>query len=395
MIEIDGNEAFLKTLIPKSGNPEISLYFHIPFCSRKCPYCHFYVIANRPLEQGVLFQAFKQEWQLRLPELKDKVVASIYFGGGTPSLFELHYLERLLDLIKQSSNISPSCEITIEGNPEDLHLSKLTAFKELGFNRLSIGVQSFDDTLLAFLKRTHHAKQAFSVIDHSKQAGFDNISIDLMYELPHHSLDSWQNTLSTVQGLPITHLSLYNLVIEPESAFFKQKKQISALMPSDDIGRQMLEMATEKLSSWRFNRYEISAFAKEGFFSKHNTGYWTARPFLGFGPSAFSYWKQKRHRNHANLKLYADSLEKGFLPIDFEESLPFPDNLHELFAVELRLMQGVDILSFEERHGKLPLASHKKLDELIFKGWLAKNNESIQLTHEGAFFYDSVATEII
>jgi oxygen-independent coproporphyrinogen-3 oxidase len=368
-----------------TGKNPYSLYFHLPFCRRKCPYCHFFVLPDKVELKDSLLEALELEWKSISSKREHKELVSIYFGGGTPTLMGPAALEKILKWIE----IPADCEITLEANPEEVTLPLMQAFAAVGINRVSIGVQSLDDSSLNTLERQHTAKKALLAIENTYQAGISNISIDLMYDLPGQTLTSWEKTLAQVQHLPITHLSLYNLTIEPHTAFFKRKKELIPLLPSPDTSLAMLEAATSSLT--HLKRYEISAFAKPGFASRHNTGYWTGRPFLGLGPSAFSYWDKKRFRNAANLSHYAKALQKGDSPIDFEEELPYPDSLNELLAIHLRLLEGVDLTTFSP----LPEATHQALLQLEAQGWLILSPTRAQLTAQGLLFYDSVAEALI
>lgn len=370
---------------------EVSLYFHVPFCTKKCPYCHFFVIPHKSKAQTEFLDALHKEWQLILHKLQNKKIVSIYLGGGTPTLIGAEAVQTLLSWIPREED----CEITIEANPENVTLELMQALKKTGINRVSIGVQSLDDNLLTSLGRGHNSQKAIEAVTTTYNAGISNISIDLMYELPGQTLESWLSTLAQVGKLPITHLSLYNLTIEPNTPFYKRKDSLIPLLPSQETNLEMLQAAVEKLQSFGLNRYEISAFAKDGKESRHNVGYWTARPFLGLGPSAFSYWDKKRIRNSANLHTYSKLVHEGKSAADFEEELPYPDNLHELLAVELRLLRGVDLQEFEERHGKLPEDTYENLNLLRKKGWIKQEQKIVSLTETGLLFYDSVAEEII
>lgn len=369
----------------------ISLYFHIPFCTRKCPYCHFYVIPNQSKAQNELMKALALEWQMLLPKLHNKKIESIYFGGGTPTLLGPDNIRTILSWIEYPS----TCEVTIEANPEEVTLSLMQELKQAGINRVSIGVQALDDVSLTMLGRTHNSQKAIQAIESTYQAGISNISIDLMYDLPGQTLESWTSTLAQVKSLPISHLSLYNLTIEPNTSFFKRKERLAPLLPTQEMSLKMLDIAVSSLESFGLQRYEISAFAKEKKQSHHNIGYWTARPFLGLGPSAFSYYEKTRYRNSAHLSRYSALLHAGKSPVDFSEQLAYPDDLHELLAVELRLIKGVELNNFEERHGKLPPSTQEKLQQLQKKGWLEMGKGVLRLTQEGLLFYDSVAVELV
>lgn len=375
---------------------DVSLYFHIPFCSKKCPYCHFFVLPDKNSFKEQFLASIAHEWKLRLPQLAGKRIVSIYFGGGTPSRLSPQQLHSILGPVLNSGlEIDPNCEITLEANPEDASLSLLSDFRSIGVNRLSLGIQSLDDEQLHVLERQHSSQKGIDAIMAAERAGFNNISIDLMYDLPHQSMASWKSTLDRLNQLPITHLSLYNLTFEPHTGFFKRKKELTPHLPNDEQSLRLLQEAIDAIENAGLDRYEISAFARPGMYSRHNTGYWTARSFLGFGPSAFSYWDGKRFRNIAHLNRYAEALASGTFPIDFEEQLPYPQSLYELLAVRIRLKEGIDIALFEKSHGTLPKEFYKRLQSLEERGWLKRSGEVCSLTDAGMLFYDSVATELI
>ena len=382
---------------------EISLYFHIPFCTKKCPYCHFYVIPDKELFKNLFAEAIALEWESQLPLLANKKIVSIYFGGGTPTLFAPDGIAAILDRIKKSGvSIAEDCEITIEANPEDprAHKDDLSWAKDkksglfnelraLGVNRLSLGVQSLDDRSLSILGREHGAKQAKEAIFEAHASGFRNISIDLMYDLPDQTEASWKYTLDQIGSLPITHLSLYNLTIEPHTSFYKRRQTLS--LPDQQTSLRLFNAATASLEKTGLKRYEISAFAKKGCQSRHNTGYWTGRPFLGYGPSAFSYWEKERFRNVANLQRYVRALKEGGSPVDFRERLPYPADLKELLAVRLRLMQGVDLSDFPS----LPPETDAALEKWTQEGCLFREGGKTRLTERGTLFYDSIAADLV
>jgi len=359
---------------------QVSLYFHIPFCTKKCPYCHFYVIPNRLAYHKLLSESIALEWQQQWPLLQDKAIPSIYFGGGTPTLFS--GIEEILRRIPKSSD----CEITIEGNPEESTLELFRHLRALGINRLSLGVQSLDDRSLQTLERIHSAEKARQAIFDAQKAGFTNISIDLMYDLPGQTEESWQYTLNQLPDLPIQHLSLYNLTIEPHTAFYKRNVQI----PNGELSLRFLTAALEKLEAIGLKRYEISAFALPGYESRHNLGYWTARPFLGFGPSAFSFWRGERFRNIANIHRYARLLKTHKSPIDFREQLPSPAQIKEQLVIHLRLKEGVNLDRFS-----IPLETKIAIGELKTLGLLSQKGPQLQLTDRGMLFYDTIATALI
>lgn len=365
--------------MPTTG--EISLYFHIPFCRRKCPYCHFYVTVQQ--NQETFLKSLFLEWEQNRHLIQEKKIVSVYFGGGTPFLIGPKAIQEILSWIQPPS----SAEITLEANPEDVTLDAMKAFALAGINRVSLGVQSLDNSLLKILGRHHSAQQASSAILATAEAGISNISIDLMYEIPTQTLATWKNTLSGLSALPITHLSLYNLTIEPQTVFYKKRAALTPLLPSSEESLTMLQQATQSFEALGLKRYEISAFAKDGFIAQHNTGYWLGRPFLGLGPSAFSFFDGKRYRNVSDLKKYSEALSQGNSPVDFTEQLSSLASLHERLAVQLRILSGIDTREFP-----VDETLYQKLEH---KGWLRRKGPVAQLTEQGLLFYDSVAEEII
>ena len=368
--------------IPTQQSGDFSLYFHVPFCTKKCDYCHFYVIPDQPRFKEIYREALRKEWELRLPLLPHLSPLSIYFGGGTPSLLAPEAICEILSWVSPSA----ACEITLEVNPENVTLERMRDFYACGINRISMGIQSFDDSLLKALGRTHSAQGAVEAVEICAQAGFENISIDLMYDLPEQTLTSWRKTLTQALDLPITHLSLYNLTIEPHTVFYKKRERLK--LPDADMSLEMLLTAVALLEKGGLARYEISAFARGGKISKHNIGYWTSRPFLGFGPSAFSYWKGSRFRNISNLNKYAKSLALSQDPSDFRETLPTLEQLKENLAIGLRLIDGVPQQIWPEQIN-IGIANLKSA------GFLEQSETNIRLTSQGVLFHDTVAEEII
>ena len=380
---------------PLAFPDKISLYFHIPFCKHKCGYCHFYVLPDQEEAKQQLAEGFQLEWDLLQPYLVNKKIATLYFGGGTPSLFGPSRIASLLALVRQTCSLMPFAEITLEVNPENVTLELMQAYAEAGINRVSLGVQTLDPHLLTLLGRLHRPEVALEAIHTTYQAGIRNISVDLMYDLPKQTLDHWATTLRLIKTLPLRHLSLYNLTIEPHTLFFKKQDQLRPLLPNEDTSLAMYEMAMEQLEEIGLQRYEISAFAQLSYESQHNTGYWIGRPFLGLGPSAFSYWEGRRFRNVAHLGRYCQALKKGQFPRDFEEQLDQEAQHRELFVIHLRLRQGVEMQRFIHQHGPLDQATQTTLNRLIEEDYICWQQSDLQLTPKGVLFYDTVAAELI
>ena len=250
-----------------------------------------------------------------------------------------------------------------------------------------MGIQSLDDSSLDILDRRHNAKKAIEAVL-KVDLGRDKKYLDRSDVRASRSnrIESWKKTLSQIPDLPISHLSLYNLTIEPNTAYYKRQATLKPTLPSEETNFQMLEYACSFFETIGLKRYEISAFAKNGLVSKHNTGYWMARPFLGLGPSAYSYFGQKRFRNIANLQKYAKFIEENTSPVDFEEKLEYPDNLHELLAVQIRLLQGVNLVTFQEKQGPLPQKTLEVLSDLERKGMLEMKNDIVNYRKKVFFF---------
>lgn len=378
-----------------SGPSSSSLYFHLPFCTRKCDYCHFFVLPDREDLKNQLQKGLELEWQLVAHQLANTQLVSIYFGGGTPALFGPNRVEHILAWIKPSPSYHQGIEVTIEANPEEITPELLKDYFEAGVNRLSIGVQSLDDDLLKGLTRLHNANKARETIWAAHEIGFRNVSIDLIYDIPKQTLDSWQRTLEEAAQLPITHVSLYNLTIEPGTPFFKRRKTLESLRPPEQTSRQMVELARTHLETSGLVQYEISAYAKPGFHSVHNSGYWKGRPFLGLGPSAFSYWEGMRFQNHAHLGRYCQALEHQSSPVSFKEKLEPNESRREHLVLQLRLVEGVELDAFQKIHGQLQPETQKILADLLDRGLLCRRSQRLCLTGEGQLFYDTIASELI
>lgn len=374
----------------------ISLYFHVPFCTKKCHYCHFFIIPDKADLHQKLVDALKLEIRLWASKLKGKRLASIYFGGGTPSLLHPTEIQNVLEEVNRHIPYDPKAiEITLEANPETITQAKMAEFAKAGINRVSIGLQTLDNPLLIQLGRTHDSRTSIKAIQATADAGIENISIDLMYDIPGQTIATWEHTLGQIGCLPITHLSLYNLTIEPNTVFFKYRETLQKIVPNAECSAAMYQMAVALLEKEGLKQYEISAFARADLLSKHNTGYWTGRPFLGFGPSAFSYWENRRFRSVAHFNRYLEALQEGKLPTDFSEELDPKARRKELLAIGLRLKEGVDLQVFEARHGHLDGGSYQALEALVKQGLLENEEFLFRLTERGRLFYDTIAVELI
>lgn len=335
------------------------------------------------------------EWKSKLHQIQGTIVPSIYFGGGTPTLFGIDRLQLLLDTIRRDSTASSNIEITIEANPETLTREYLQSLRAIGINRLSIGVQSLDSDLLQMLGRNHTTETIENALLDAHEIGFTNISIDIMYEIPKQTWDSWQKTVRRALLLPITHISLYNLTFEKGTPFHRNYAHLKTYLPSQEEGAKMLEYAVNTWKAAGIERYEISAFAtQDKYKSQHNLGYWTGRLFLGLGPSAYGYIHGERMQNMFPLKRYANALLEGKEAVQFREKLEYPHNMRELLAIHLRILQGVSLEKFRQNHG-IDEETGNAIQSLVKRGWLEWKGKYLRLTEMGMLFYDSVAVELI
>ncbi len=373
------------------GNQGFSLYIHIPYCKRRCPYCHFYTVPDDESSKDQLLDAILGELHLRTPSIKtlNKPLESLYFGGGTPSLFGPDRIEKIIAQAKTFA--SQPIEVTLEGNPEHLSYELLQEYFHTGINRLSIGAQTFDNALLKKLGRAHSSKELISSIENAHSAGFKNISIDLMYEIPNQTYDSWKESLEIANQLPIQHLSIYNLTIEPGTSFYKRQEKLLKQIPGEDTCSQMWELLNTYLEGKGWDHYEISAFTRENKYSHHNIGYWLSRPFYGLGPSAFSYWDGARFQNTKSLENYISDIASGSLKSAFYEKLPHDQSTAERIAVALRTSMGVCLTDFQ-----ISDKLSNSIDALLKQELAILDQKGIlRLTEQGRRYYDTVGQIIV
>lgn len=365
-----------------------SIYIHVPFCQNKCPYCHFYSIYPKEGYLDRFTKALIVEWKQK--QFSKKIV-SIYFGGGTPSLLGPKRIEKILDCISKDALLEDP-EITLETNPSCKEDYK--DFVIAGINRISIGTQTFSDNLLKILGRKHSVRDNVDCVEKVFKGGVENISIDLMYDIPTQKQEDITICESFIKNLPVSHVSLYNLTFEENTPFFTRKEEFFPLLPSDKESLGLLEDIVGILENLSFTRYEISAFAKKGKMSRHNLGYWTGREFVGIGPSAFSFVNGIRVQNTPNFLTYEKKVLSGIDPKDFVDDISLRERKKELLAIGLRVLSGVDIEEFEKKHGRIEEETKKEIEALIKEGMLEKK-EKLCLTKKGVLFYDLVAQRII
>jgi len=370
------------------------LYIHIPFCKSKCAYCDFFSVATFQRKEEFV-KSLGNEIELQTNYLEGEILKTIYFGGGTPSVLSIKEIEEILSQIKKHHIIDIDTEITFEANPDDLSYDYLLQLKQTGINRLSIGVQSFIDRDLQLMKRRHNAKKAKDVIYDAQKAGFKNISVDLIYGLPAMTIRDWSSNLDQLLELNIQHISAYHLTIEPNTFFSKWYKQNLIKLPTDIESVKQFELLIKKTKKKGFIHYEISNFAIDGYFSKHNTNYWRNEKYLGIGPSAHSYNLSSRQWNISNIPKYLDAINKRKVPYE-GEILTQNDRYNDYIITSLRTMWGIRLNKVENDFGKLYFNFLKReIDPLVNNKLLKKVNDSFVLTKKGKFLSDRIITTLL
>ncbi|HQG68074.1 MAG TPA: radical SAM family heme chaperone HemW [Paludibacteraceae bacterium] len=325
------------------------IYIHIPFCIQRCSYCNFFSVVSINLVNEVI-NAIIKELSIRKDYLKNEPVQTIYFGGGTPSLLTIQQIEKLLNTVYKNFSVEKNAEITFEANPDDLTKKYLFDLKKVGINRLSIGIQSFDDDKLKILNRRHNATQAHEAVREAQKAGFSNISIDLIYGLPIQSLDEWGADLDKAFSLSIQHLSAYGLTFEEKTLLSKQKEKKIIEPADEELMIKMYELLLEESSKKGFDAYEISNFSLPGFYSRHNSSYWNQTAYLGVGPSAHSYNGISRQWNVAAIQKYTEGILKNSSFYE-QEILSLEDRYNEYVLLGLRTKNGINIDALEQNFG--------------------------------------------
>jgi oxygen-independent coproporphyrinogen-3 oxidase len=352
------------------------LYVHVPFCSKRCPYCAFVLIES----DGSLHSRFVDVIEKQLRETNVDA-ATLYFGGGTPSMLDPEQIARL---------VVPAGEITLEANPDGLGLDRLRGFRDAGINRLSLGIQSTRAAALEFLGRTHDPRQAVEVYSAAREAGFRNVSVDLIFGTPGQEVDDWKRELEEWARRGPEHVSLYGLTVEPGTALDRDVKK-GAVLPGDERQRDLYVAAMERLPALGYRQYELSNFARPGFESRHNLGYWERRPYLGFGPGAHSYVAPRRWANLANVAQFIERAERGENLVATEENLTREQEMLEAVFLSLRRAEGLFVPEFDERFGISFDEKHGALaGELVGDGLLERRGGFLTLTMKGKLLADSV-----
>lgn len=365
------------------------IYIHVPFCKKACHYCNFHFSTSaRYINE--MAQAIGTEAALRKQYINEPV-ATIYFGGGTPSMLSVSSLQMLLSKLRDHYTIQPDAEITLEANPDDINIERLRSWKTLGINRLSIGIQSFYDADLGWMNRAHNAQQALQCIKLAQRVGFYNITIDLIYGTPTLTNEQWQHNVEQAIALNIPHLSCYALTVEPNTALHGMIAKHKMENVDEEKQSQHFELLCRWMKDAGYDHYEISNFARPGFESRHNSSYWQGKPYIGLGPSAHSFNGESRQWNVANNALYMQSIYRSTVPFEIEYLTPV-QQLNEYIMTALRTRQGISLNHISSSWSELDtMAILKEAKRHIMQGNVVYVNNHLALTKTGKLLADGIA----
>jgi oxygen-independent coproporphyrinogen III oxidase len=368
------------------------VYIHIPFCKKACNYCNFHFSTSTGLQKDFI-DALLKEIDLRQNYLSE-TVSTIYFGGGTPSLLAAEDINKIVKKLGSTFSIDENAEVTLEANPDDITATKLEEWKAIGINRLSIGIQSFFEEDLKWMNRAHNANQAVECIHLAQQAGFHNLTIDLIYGTPTLTDEHWNYNVQKAIELNISHLSCYALTVEPKTALEKMIEQKKIENVDTEKQATHFEMLMQWMQQAGYEHYEISNFAKPGFKSKHNSSYWQAQPYVGLGPSAHSFNGGSRQWNVANNALYIQNLNKGLVPFEIEV-LTTQQQLNEYIMTSLRTMEGLSLKKVLDEFGHVTTQRLLQAAQPYIKNNLLKHyNNYLQTTTQGKLLADGIAADL-
>lgn len=371
-----------------------SLYIHVPFCAKRCIYCDFYSQTNTKYKDEYI-KAVVHELKLRKDYIGNESINTIYWGGGTPSQLQANDFEILFNTIAKYYDISACEEISLEANPDDISAKYLNELLQFPFNRISLGIQSFDDKTLLFLNRRHNREQAIKAVSLCQDAGINNLSIDLMYGLPEQTSDMWAYSLSEALTLDVPHISAYHLTYEENTTLYLSLQKGTITPVDEETSIQFFHTLTNKLADANYIHYEISNFCKPNYFARHNMAYWTNQKYIGIGPAAHSYNHHSRQWNIASLPDYIQKIINGQLFYE-QETLDTKTQYNDYILTHLRTMWGIHLNDLFDRFGKdFCKYFSKQAKPYILKKWLEKEGEIIKLTNEGILVSDSIFRDLI
>jgi oxygen-independent coproporphyrinogen III oxidase len=381
-----------------SRDDDVGLYLHVPFCDRRCHFCGFFTRARRDDRVAAFVSDLLAEIQLhgRTNTLRGRIVETIYFGGGTPTTLSSGQLLSMLEACRRSFVVDPAAEVSIEANPASVEESFLRALREGGFNRLSLGAQSFDDAELKAANTPHTTQEIVQAVGAARWAGFANLNLDMIYGLPGQSLTRWLTNLDAAIALAPEHLAFYGLTIEEGTQFHREVERGQLNLPDEDALTDMYQAGRDRLKAAGYLRYEVSNFARPGHVCRHNLGYWTDREWLGLGPSAHSYLDGARFSAVASLEEYHRLVSAGVPPIA-EREAGTPDlRLREAVAFGLRTVAGVACASLRERYCLDPIERFREpIERLACGGWVVLEGEVLRASDDGLLLADELAVTLL
>lgn len=368
------------------------LYLHIPFCKQACYYCDFHFSTSLS-DRELLVHALCRELELQKEYLNQEPIETVYFGGGTPSLLQETDLAKIFDVIHKNFAVQDGAEVTLEANPDDLSREHLKILKTLGVNRLSVGIQSFDNKVLQFLNRAHSSEEALRCVDLARTVGFENISIDLIYAIPHQPQGLWEKNIEQAISISPEHISAYSLTIEEKTVFGNWLKSGRLRAEPDEVAASQMEILVDMLGNSGYEHYEISNFSRPNLHSRHNSNYWKQQKYLGVGPSAHSYNKESRQYNIKNNSLYIKAIEKGQIPFE-KEVLSRADHINEYLLTTLRTSWGCDLTYLKEQFDfDLVKSKQKEIEQLYALQLIKRKGSSVVLTSKGKLLADKIASD--
>ncbi len=370
------------------------IYAHIPFCKAKCIYCDFYSVSGQDERIDNLVKALISEIEQYSVDTSKWTFDTIFIGGGTPSLLNANQMERIITALNNKYELSNILEFTVEVNPGEASKEKLKDFYSLGINRLSMGVQSFKPELLQFLSRIHSAEDVFRTFQSARDASFENINCDLIYNIPGQSLKDWQNDLDKLTEMNPEHISAYSLTVEQNTKLFELVQNNTIKMPVDELHQQYNDITYTILRNNNFQQYEISNYSKSNRECLHNLHYWKNDKYLGFGPSAHSYDGKKRWNNFNDLNKYISLIENNKSSVESFDNITEIKKINEIIGFGLRMVNGFDL-------SKIPTDLRKSFDKTLhhtqikYHQMIIKENNRIKLTQKGMNFADAIAVELM
>lgn len=368
-----------------------SAYLHIPFCDHICFYCDFnkVFLEGQPVDEYV--DMVIREMALMKERYPHEKIETFYIGGGTPTTLTAKQLEKLLIGVQTYFPLAPGAEFTVESNPESITFDKFKVMKDYGVNRISMGVQSFNDAILKKIGRVHKSEQVYECVDLARKAGFENISIDLIFRLPTQTSEDFSQTLKKALELDLPHYSIYSLILENKTIFYNLMRQGKLPLPSEDEEADMYTLAMDTMAQSGLEQYEISNYAKPGFQSRHNLAYWRNENYFGFGAGAHGYLHGVRYNNHGPIQQYLEPLRKGESPILYQKELTRLNVIEEELMLGLRTMKGVSRTEFQRKFSD-PVEKYyaAEIDALVTSGLLMIEDNHLRLTRQGKFLGNEV-----